>query len=75
MADKSKEPAFPTPSDVLGAVQRGLRELHAGLELPAEQLNIAACLAQLEEMHWRLSHLKAQTQPAANGKSSEARAN
>lgn len=74
MADK-REPAFPTPSDVLGAVQRGLRELHAGLELPAEQLDIEACLEQLEAMRWRLAALKAQPQATANGKPSEARAN
>lgn len=72
MADQPAQ--FPTSSDILGAVQRGLMELNGYLSQPADEINIDVAMKYLEGLGWRLSHLRA-AQPASNGKASEARAN
>jgi hypothetical protein len=75
MADTKNHPAgFPTtPSDVIGAVQRGLYELHSYLAQPVANIDIQAALRHMDEMALRLSYL---TAPPANasGKQDEVRA-
>jgi hypothetical protein len=54
----NKDTAFPTPSDVLGAVQRGLMELNVYLSQPFQNINVGSCLQHLDDMRWRLEALR-----------------
>ncbi len=72
-ADSKNQHSWPTGSDIVGSVQRGLMELVSYLSQPVGDINVDAALKQMDDMAWRLSHLRTQP-PAEEAKQGEARA-
>ena len=70
-----------TPSDIVGAIQRGLTELHTYLQQPPASIDVGACVTHLGQMIERLETLAEmqgvlrQHQAAANGNGAETRTN
>ena len=46
-----------TPSDIVGAIQRGLTELHTYLQQPPASIEVGACVTHLGQMIERLETL------------------
>lgn len=68
----------PTPSDIVGAIQRGLSELNVYLNQPALAVDINASrehLSRMFDMFDLLSQMQASMSTAANGAAAEARTN
>ena len=70
-----------TPSDILGAIQRGLRELDVYLQQPVIAVDVGASVTHLNQMIERLGVLAEmqgamrKSQAAANSNGTDARAN
>lgn len=66
-----------TPSDLVGAIQRGLAELAAYLNAPVQEINPTICVAHMERLTGLMTRLEAgmPQQAAANGNAREARTN
>lgn len=63
-----------TPSDYVGAIQRGLGELAAYLNAPVQEINPGLCVLHMQRLTMLMQRLDAMVQPPANGRDAEARA-
>lgn len=73
-------PITLTPSDIIGAVQRGLAELQVYLNSPAQEINVSMCVAHMERLGGLLMRMEPMQQTsgavtAPNARQPEKRAN
>lgn len=64
-----------TASDIVGAVQRGIRELDAYLSNPTGNVDPDLCVAHMERLTAMMGKVQAMQPPSQNGANAEARAN
>lgn len=64
-----------TNSDIIGAVQRGIRELDAYLSNPTGNVDVALCVGHMERLTELMGRVQNMQPAAQNGANAEARAN
>lgn len=64
-----------TPSDIVGAIQRGLGELAAYLNAPVQEINASLCVAHMQRLTALMERIEPLAQAPINPNAHEARAN